>query len=150
MRKGNPVRGIGLLVHMLELGEQDVCGALKDELARCSAELVKNLGNFTLKPALDVLKAKDHEWVSHWVASQIVDGTLWAEHWIVYVTVISRELRTCLLDPLAAEDLNRAHIGGSVSVLGASADHELVKHVFGSQQNRKREAWMKRRSYHLA
>jgi hypothetical protein len=126
----DPLQRIGLLMHSMELGEADVAGRLKEQFAKCEPTQAKQLVDFRLKHILDTIRRSDPEWVSHWVAERIVDGTLWHDHWIAYVTSVPQEMRENLLNRLETEDLQHARYGGGMSVLAAVADSAMVQKVF--------------------
>jgi len=127
----DPLRRIGLLMHAAELGEADIGGRLRDDLGKCEPAQAKQLADFRLKPILDIIRRTDPEWVSHWVAELIVDGTLWHDHWIGYVTSIPQEMRETLLKRLETEDLQHSRFGGGMSVLAAAPDSATVNRIFG-------------------
>jgi hypothetical protein len=91
---------------------------------------VKELGDFLLKPLLDIIRSTEPEWVSHWVAERIVEGSLWHEHWIGLVTTIPDELKARLLYMVESEDLQHSHQSSGVSVLAAYANTAMVQRVF--------------------
>ena len=126
----DPLRRIGLLMHVMELGEPDIGGRLRDDLGKCEPAQAKQLAEFRLKPILDIIRRIDPEWVSHWVAERIIDGTLWHDHWIGYVTSIPLEMREILLKRLETEDLQHSRLGGGMSVLAAAPDSATVQRVF--------------------
>lgn len=126
----DPAKRISLLMHAMELGEADVVGRLKDDLSKCKPAQAKQLADFQLKPMLEIIRRIDPEWVSHWIAERIVDGTLWHDHWIGYVTSIPLEMRENLLRRLEAEDIQHSRLGGGMSVLAATFDSKTVQRVF--------------------
>lgn len=126
----DPLQRIRLLMHAAELGESDVGQRLKEDLGKCEAAQAKQLVDFRLKPILDTIRRDDPQWVGQWVAERIVDGTLWHDHWIGYVTGIPRQMQENLLKPLATEDLKHSRNGGGMSVLAASADPQLAQQIF--------------------
>lgn len=126
----DPLRRIGLLMHAMELGELDIGGRLRDDMGKCEPAQAKQLADFRLKPMLDIIRRIDAEWVSHWVAERIVDGTLWHDHWIGYVTSIPQELRETLVKRLETEDLQHSRLGGGMSVLAAAPDSATVQRAF--------------------
>jgi hypothetical protein len=126
-----PLKRISLLVKASQLGEADILARLKEELGKCEPAKAKQLADFRLKPILDAIRGTDPEWVSRWVAERIVDGTLWPDYWISYVTSIPPEMRESLLKRLETEDLQHARRGNGISILAAVTDNALVQRVFG-------------------
>jgi hypothetical protein len=114
-----------------QLGETDIAGRLKQELGKCEPAQAKQLVDFRLKPILDTIRGNDPEWVNCWIAERIVDGTLWLDHWITYVTSIPPEMRESLLQRLETEDLQHARRGNGISILAVVPDSAMVQRVFG-------------------
>jgi hypothetical protein len=125
-----PLKRMSLLMRASELGETDIAGRLKQELGKCEPAQAKELGDFRLKPILDTIRGNDPEWVSCWVAERIVDGTLWHDYWISYVTSILPEMRESLLNRLETEDLQRARRGNGISIFAAVPDNAMVQRIF--------------------
>ena len=126
----DPVRRVQLLLRAAELGDTNVARQIKEELSTCESGKVKALGDFLLKPTLEIVRRDEPEWASYWVAERIVDGTLWHDRWISFVTTIPQELRERLLQKFENEDLKQTRYSGSISVLAACADGALVQRVF--------------------
>jgi hypothetical protein len=126
-----PLKRISLLMKASQLGETDISGRLKQELDKCEPAQAKQLVDFRLKPILDTIRGNDPEWVSRWIAERIVDGTLWHDYWISYVTSIPPEMRESLLKQLETEDLQHARRGSGISILAAVPDNAMVQRVFG-------------------
>jgi hypothetical protein len=124
------LRRMGLLMHLMKLGEPDIGGRLRDDLGKCEPMQAKQLADFRLKPILDIIRRFDPLWVSHWVAERIVDGTLWHDHWIGYVTSIPSEMRESLLKRLETEDIQHSPVERGMSVLAAATDSTTVQRVF--------------------
>jgi hypothetical protein len=126
-----PLKRISLLMNASQLGEKDIAGRLKEDLGKCEPAQAKQLADFRLKPILDAICGTDPEFISRWVAERVIDGTLWHEHWITYVTSISPEMRESLLKRLETEDLQHARSGNGISILAAVSDNAMVQRVFG-------------------
>jgi hypothetical protein len=126
----DPHQRLRLLLHVDELGGANVSSQIKSNLDECPPETVKKLGEFVLKPALDIVRRTDPEWVSQWVAKHIVEGALWHEEWITLVRNVPKELKEKLLHRLETEDLQNTRYHGSASVLAASADPAQAQRVF--------------------
>ena len=125
-----PLKRISLLTKASQLGETDIEERLKEQLGKCEPAQAKQLADFRLKPILDAIRGTDPEWVSCWVAERIVDGTLWHDYWISYVTSIPPEMRESLLKRLETEDLQHARRGNGISILAAVPDNAMVQRVF--------------------
>jgi hypothetical protein len=133
----DPVGRLRILLQRAELGDS-VIQEMKDELTKCAPDRVKELGDFLLKPLLDIVRRAEPEWVSHWVAARIVEGALWSEHWIGLVTTIPDELKERLLHRLETEDLQHSHQSSGESVLAACCDTAMVQRVFTKICDRER------------
>jgi hypothetical protein len=118
-----------ILLQRAELGDS-VIHEMKDELTKCAPDRVKELGDFLLKPLLDIVRRTEAEWVSHWVAARIVEGALWSDHWISLVTTIPDELKERLLHRLETEDIQHSRQSSGKSVLAACCDAAMVQRVF--------------------
>ncbi|HEY1527885.1 MAG TPA: hypothetical protein VGH51_16755 [Candidatus Angelobacter sp.] len=125
----DPVGRLRILLQRAELGDS-VIQEMKDELTKCVPDRVKELGDFLLKPLLDMIRRTGPEWVSHWVAAGIVEGTLWSDQWINLVTAIPDELKERLLHRLETEDLQHSRQSSGKSVLAACGDTAMVQRVF--------------------
>jgi hypothetical protein len=118
-----------ILLQRAELGDS-VIHEMKDELTKCAPDRVKELGDFLLKPLLDIVRRTEAEWVSHWVAARIVEGALWSDHWISLVTTIPDELKERLLHRLETEDIQHSRQSSGKSMLAACCDAAMVQRVF--------------------
>jgi hypothetical protein len=127
----DPLSRISLLIKASHQGESDIAGRLKEELGKCDPAQAKQLVDFRLKPILDTIRGNDAEWVSRWAAERIVDGTLWHDYWISYVTSIPQEMRESLLKRLETEDLQNTRHGNGISIVAAVPNNATVQRVFG-------------------
>jgi len=119
-----------LLLCAAELGDTCVPEKMKDELTQLQSGKMSNLNEFVIKPALDIVRKTDPQWVSHWVAGRILDGSLWRESWINLVTSIPEDLKEKLLERIGAEDLQHTHTSKIIAVLAATADPSFAETVF--------------------
>lgn len=126
----NPARRLGVLLKMAELGASDIPTGLKAALSALSAGEVKEMSQFLVRPALDILRHGEPEWASRWVAERVVEGSLWPDRWMILVTTVPDDVTERSLQRLETEDLKHRGFSGLISVIGASASPELAKRVF--------------------
>jgi hypothetical protein len=89
-----------------------------------------DLGHFVIRPALDIVRKAEPDWVSHWVAERVADGSLWHENWVALITRVPEDLKERLLHRIESEDFKYAGLGGTISVLVAGSDAALAERVF--------------------
>lgn len=118
----HPADRLGHLLVAAELGALRIAERVKEQLSQLRDVDLNNLGSSVIRPALDIIAKGDPEWVSHWVADRILDGSLWSEHWIGLVTSIPEDLKAQLLDLIANQNLQNARMRGIIPVLSAGAD----------------------------
>ena len=121
---------INILLKMAKLGERDLPDRLKKELGRLPGGRIEDLGSFIIRQALEIIRAEEPEWVSHWVATRVSDGSLWPENWMGLVTSVPDDLKERLLHRIGSEDFKHRDLSGIIAVLVASADLSLVDSVF--------------------
>ncbi len=116
---------------LIDLGETDMDGVIKDALAALSGGDLRNLGSHYIQPALKHLHKSDPAWVSEWVAVQIAEGFLYEHgYWLPFATVIPDSLVEKYLQRLETEDLKNGHFGGVISIIAARAKANLAARVF--------------------
>ena len=98
---------------LAELKDLDTPARLKAELSAMPADLVRELSNYILQPAIEVLRIVDPAWLSRWVTDRILQGGLWRENWLSLILGVPQLLKDQLLERARTEDLRRA--GGNVS-----------------------------------
>jgi hypothetical protein len=129
-QSADPVARARTLLLIAELGGASVVSELKDELDKCPRGTLDQLGHHVIRPALDLIRQSEPEWVSHWVAERIVDGSLHGDLWIALVSVVPEEMKERLLHSIENEDFNHARYSGRISVLAAVCDAAMVERVF--------------------
>ncbi|WP_219061977.1 NACHT domain-containing NTPase [Pseudomonas sp. UMAB-08] len=118
-------------LELINFGETDMDGVIKDALAALSGGDMRNLGPHYIQPALEHLRKTDPAWVSEWVAVQIAEGVLYEhENWLPFATVIPDSLVEKYLQRLESEDLKNGRFGGMTSIIAAGADAALAARVF--------------------
>ena len=116
-----------ILLHIAELGDADISEKVKDELNRLQSDRNED---HLLRPALNIVQKAEPDWVSHWVAGRIIDGSLWSEHWLSFVTSIPVNFRDKLLEKIIIEDLPHAQLSGIISVLSTVDNPAFAGTVF--------------------
>ena len=124
------INRLRILLRAEELGDTGITEKVKDELTRLQPGKIGDPAEFVIKAALNIVRKTDPQWVSHWVAGRIVDGSLWRESWIALVTSIPEDLREKLLEKIGGEDLQDTRTSRIISVLAAIGDSVLAEAVF--------------------
>lgn len=123
---------------LIEFGETDMDGVIKDSLAALSGDDMRNLGPHHILPALEHLRKTDPAWTSEWVATHVAEGVLYEhEYWLPFATAIPDGLIERYLQRIETEDLKNGHFGGMISIIAAHADANLAARVF----TKLRELW---------
>jgi hypothetical protein len=128
---------IKITLALAELHESDTPGRLRTELDRLPIEVVKDLSNYSLRPALDIVRQHDADWVSSWVARHIIDGTLWPDHWLPYVSSINPSSLDQLLQRICTEDLYLSRSGGVIAIVRAVASADTARTLFNELKGRR-------------
>lgn len=126
----DPLSRLRFLIKAAELGETDIEEKIKHELTCLPPGKIDDAGEYVIKPAINIVRKTDPQWVSHWVAGRIVDGSLWRESWISLVTSITEDMKERLLQRIGGEDLQHTHTRRIIAVLAASADSLLAETTF--------------------
>ena len=125
-----PVTRVRTLLLIVKMGGTNVLGELKDDLNKCPRNSLEQNGPHVVKPALDLIRQTDLEWVSHWVAERIVDGSLRGDQWIALVSSVPDELKERLLESIENENFEYARYSGRISILSAVSDGSMVQRIF--------------------
>ena len=122
-----PASRLRILLVAAELGEDDIPEKLKEQFTQLASANLQALGESSIKPALDILRRTDPQWVSQWVANRILDGSLRPDHWIHLVTNIPEDLKQELFEAVAGRDLKGVGMRGIIPLLKATADALLAE-----------------------
>ena len=126
----DPKTRLQITLAMAELNDADTPARLKTELSAMPATLVRELSDYALRPAVEILRATDPEWLSDWVTGRIIEGGLWRDNWLSLITQIPASLKGQLLLRACTEDLRSTGGGGVIAVLEAAADPDLGRAAF--------------------
>ena len=126
----DPVARLRTLLLIAEVGAVNVIKELKGELDKCPRGALEQLGRYVTKPSLDLIRQTEPEWVSHWVAERIVDGSLHGDTWIAFVSGVPEEMKERLLQSIENEDFKHAPYSGQISILAAICDAGMVERIF--------------------
>ncbi|PIR21168.1 MAG: hypothetical protein COV45_00040 [Deltaproteobacteria bacterium CG11_big_fil_rev_8_21_14_0_20_47_16] len=118
------------LLNQAKLGETGIVDGLKTELENLDRTKMKDIGEFVIKPALDIIKKTDPQWVSHWVAERVADGSLWFNHWSAFITAIPEKTMTDWFQKLSSEDLEYQHHTHINELLSVGADKLFAENIF--------------------
>jgi hypothetical protein len=125
----DPLIRLRYLLKGAELGETGIAEKIKDELTTLPLGKIEDAGESVIKPAINIVRETDPQWVSHWVAGRIVGGSLWRDSWITLVTSIPEDMKETLLQKVGGEDLQHTH-KREIGVLAAFADSSLAEIIF--------------------
>jgi hypothetical protein len=125
----DPLIRLRYLLKGAELGETGIAEKIKNELTTLPLGKIEDAGEFVIKPAINIVRKTDPQWVSHWVAGRIVGGSLWRDSWITLVTSIPEDMKETLLQKVGSEDLHHTH-KREIGVLTAFADSSLAEIIF--------------------
>lgn len=121
---------IQILLRLAALGDTDIPEKLRHELTQLQPDKISDRAEPILRPALKIVQSTEPEWVSHWIASQVADGSLRQESWMTFVTSIPEDLKAQVLEKISSEDLQYYRLSAIISVLAASGDLSLAEVVF--------------------
>jgi len=136
--RSDPGRRLATLLKRAELGEPNIADQLKKALEEVPDKDSEKWGHYAIRQALDTLRAREPEWVSHWVAARVASGSLYAPHWMPLVTTVSDELIEKCLRRLETEDFKNSHFGGMIAVLAVGAYDKLAARVFSDLRELRR------------
>jgi len=127
----DPVTRLRSLLNAAALDQLKGVTQLKAELSNFPSHKIQELADFVIKPALHVIRHDDPEWVSNWVATQIANGAVWPDNWIMFVSGVAKGLKETLLEKIERKWLkNYASLSGIALVLAASADETAAESLF--------------------
>jgi hypothetical protein len=129
-QSSDPASQVADLLVAKELGAVGIPERLKQQLGQLKNTNLNNLGTYVIRPALGIIGKADPIWVSHWVADRILDGSLWSDGWINFVTTIPDQLKQELLETIGSHDLQAGGRREITPVLIAIADVSLAEKVF--------------------
>jgi HEAT repeat protein len=125
----DPLIRLRFLLKGAELGETGIAEKIKHELTALPLGKIEDAGEFVIKPAINIVRKTDPQWVSYWVAGRIVGGSLWRDSWITLVTSIPEDMKERLLQKVGGEDLQHTH-KREIGILAAFADSSLAEIIF--------------------
>jgi hypothetical protein len=128
-----------LLLRLAALGDQDISTSLKVELTVLPQQTVKAVSEYSIRPAIEIVIKVDREWVSRFVAERIIDGSLWPDTWLSFVSGMPESSRERLVERVSTEDLRGGANGGIISLLVAIADTTLAKTIFVKLRDHRQE-----------
>lgn len=126
-------------------GDPQGIAQLKDVLTNQSAVLVREVSDFSLHQAVGIIFESDPPWVSEWVARGIVDGALWQDEWMGFVSEVPKPLREEWFRRTATEEIEQ---GGTVSVLASTADAAFAQCAFEALREQRRSLQANPRNEH--
>ena len=125
---------------LIELGETDLDGVIKAEIAALSGNDMHDLNPRLIQSALEYLRKTDPAWASEWVAIQIAEGGLYEhEYWLQFVTAIPDDLVEKYLRRLETEDFKDRSFEGIADVIATRADVNLAVRIFAKLRELRRK-----------
>jgi HEAT repeat protein len=115
---------------LAEINDPDTPVRLKAELNTLPLDLVRELSDYLLRPAIDILRAADPQWLSEWVTDRVIQGGFWRDNWLSLILQIPQSPKDQLLQRAETEDLRRSGGGGVIAILRATADADTGRAVF--------------------
>ncbi len=103
---------------------------LKNELEKLDPAKFKNLEELVIKPALEIIKRTDGQWVSEWVAEHIADASLYHSHWSGYIITVPQAIMNRWFLKFSSEDLRHEQLLSINQLLAIGADQEFAEKVF--------------------
>ncbi len=125
----DPVARLRISLRISELTCEDTTPDLKEDLSKCAHTALEQNAPYAIKPALALIRQIDPQWVSHWVAERLVDGSLQSANWVALVASIPPALKEQLLHRFESGTLNPALDSGAISLLSVVADVDLVSRI---------------------
>jgi NACHT C-terminal Alpha/Beta 2 len=129
-RTADPVARLRTRLAYLKIEPDDGVEGVKRDLSEWPTQRNSDVEFWLLKPALELVKKADPNWVSDWVVQHILNGTLWAEDWIRLVLEIPESLTVSLVEKICHEKLEYSEKNRIISVLTATANTQLVETIF--------------------
>jgi hypothetical protein len=124
---------------LAELQDPETPERLKTELNALPPEVVKEVADYQLRQAVDILRQSDPQWLSDWVMRHVLNGVLWRDTWQSLILGIPADLQEELLRRARSENLRLNSRQGVISVLEAAATPNLAKEVFYALRDSHRE-----------
>ncbi|MCI0426596.1 MAG: hypothetical protein L0Z46_01105 [Nitrospiraceae bacterium] len=129
-KTNEPLERLRIRLATAEVGGERVSEGVKEELTGWPSGRLAHTDQWLLKSAVELVRQTDLQWVSHWVADRIVDGSLWHEGWVTLVTGIPEAMKETLLEKIGGEDLQHTRTTEIIAVLAATADPSLTETIF--------------------
>lgn len=129
-RPADPVERLRIRLVCLKVGGENSSEGVKSDLSEWPPGRPSDTDNWLLKTALELVKKDDPNWVSHWLAERIIEGSVWPDHWVAMFISIPETLRTTLFEKISSQDLGYNDKSRIVSVLAPTADTSFAADVF--------------------
>ena len=129
-RPADPVERLRIRLACLKVGGEDISEGVKNDLSQWPQGKPSDTDNWLLKTALELVKKDDPDWVSHWLAERIIEGSIWPNHWAAMLVSIPETLRTALFEKVSSQDLGYNDKSRIVSVLAPTAVTSFAADVF--------------------
>ncbi|MEO5924803.1 MAG: hypothetical protein ABIR70_13350 [Bryobacteraceae bacterium] len=124
---------------LADLNDAETPARLKAELIGMPPATVKEISDYILRPAAEILQRTDPQWLSEWVTNRVIDGTLWRDNWVSLMSEAPLALCEQILGRARTGDLRHNGGGGSLAVLRATTDPAVGKAVFAALRDHHQE-----------
>jgi len=136
-----------ILLDMAGIGGEQLIENIKTELTGWPSEKISDGEEPLIKLAIELVQKDDPDWVSLWIATRIIEGLLWSDRWLTFISSLPQADKQDLLKKIGEETLDYRDSSAIASVLTATADQGLAGDVFSrlcslqiEQPNSSREA----------
>jgi hypothetical protein len=124
-----PLDRIRCLLQCVLFGDSDTATDLVTELNNLSPPLDQH-AEHAIREALRIVNKQDENWVSTWVGSRLLNGTLWGEQWQSFLAPVLPQNAAGLIDKLATQEVPIREASSIRAVVSASATQALAAKIF--------------------
>jgi NACHT conflict system protein len=128
-REVTALNRIRLWLRGAEYGDTSVPSGLIGELRALSPPIDQN-GAQAVESALKVVKEHDPGWVSTWLTTKLLDGSLTGEQWKPFLRRVPSEQSYELVDAMATRELSYREQAATRMILSMDATPELAQQIF--------------------
>jgi HEAT repeat protein len=123
----DPKTRLQIALTLAELGDPETPARLKAELAALPHDVVRDVSDYALRPAVEILRRSDAQWLSDWVTDRVIEGGLWRDQWLSLILDIPPTRKAELLHRACTEDMKHS---GALAILRAFSDPDTAKALF--------------------
>jgi hypothetical protein len=123
----DPKVRLGMALILAGLNDPDTPEHLKSALSDLPNDALREVSDYTLRPAAEILRKSDPQWLSQWVTDRVSEGGLRRNDWQSLTIDMSSTRKSELLQRACTEDMRHS---GTLAALRASADADTAKALF--------------------